>query len=224
MTLSGNIFDYFIAFWGGVLVSFSPCLYPVLPITAGFIAGANVQGTKVRALIISLVYVLGLAITYCALGIFAALSGKIFGQFQNQPAFFFVTGNILILFSLVMFDVIPFFSFGAGASSRFVLKNLWAVLLFGMVSGFVVGPCTTPVLGTLLLYVASKQNIFYAMSLLFAFSCGVGSLLVLVGTFSGLLSRLPKSGIWLVRVRQICAILLLVMGEYFLIKGGRLLE
>lgn len=172
---------------------------------------------------ISLVYVLGIAVTYSCLGIFAALTGKVFGQVGNSPVVFLVIGNILIIFALAMFDVIPLPMLGLNIQNKIRIKNLWGVLLFGVVSGLIVGPCTAPVLGTLLLYVASKQNVVHAASLLFVFSYGVGASLILVGTFSGLLSNLPKSGPWLIRIKQACGVILLIIGEYFLIKAGRLM-
>lgn len=223
MNLSGNIFDYFIVFWSGVLVSFSPCVYPVMPITASIIAGVNTTGTKLRGFIISLVYVLGLAITYSALAIIASLTGKVFGQIQNHPIVFLVIGNILILFALVLFDVIPIPSLGVNIQNKIKIKNLWTVVLLGMVSGLIVGPCTAPILGALLLYVASRQNLLYGASLLFVFSYGVGASLILVGTFSGILSNLPKSGWWLVRIKRLCGLFLFIAGEYFIIKAGRLM-
>jgi len=223
MNLSGNLLDYFIVFWGGVLVSFSPCVYPVVPLTASIIAGLNTTGTKLRGFILSLVYVLGVAITYCALGAFAALTGKFFGQIQNNSVTFLIVGNILILFSLALFDVIPTPALGVDVQHKIKIKNLWMVLLLGMAAGLVIGPCTAPVLGTLLLYVGSRQNVFYGVSLLFVFSYGVGASLILIGTFSSMLSTLPKSGAWLVWIKRICGIILLGIGEYFLIKAGRLM-
>ena len=220
LSLSGNVSDYFVVFASGVLVSFTPCLYPVMPITASFIAGLNTKGSKLTGFFISLIYVFGIAVTYCALAAVAALSGKVFGRIQNHPAVFLVTANVLLFFALVMLDVIPLADFGANVKIRFRPRNLWSVLLFGMASGLAVGPCTAPVLGTLLLYVASRQNIWHAMSLLFIFSYGVGFSLILIGTFSGLLGRLPKSGVWLVRVKQFCGLVLLVAAEYFLVKAG----
>src|SRR3989338_5086059 len=193
MSLSGNLFDYFIVFWAGVLVSFSPCVYPVMPITASIIGGVNTKGTKARGFFISLIYVLGVAITYCALGAFAALTGKFFGQIQNNSFTFLIVGNVLIFFSLALFDVIPMPALGVDVQNKIKIKNLWMVLLLGMASGLVIGPCTAPVLGTLLLYVGSRQNLFYGVSLLFIFSYGVGASLILIGTFSGILSNLPKS-------------------------------
>lgn len=223
MNLSGNVLDYFIVFWAGVLVSFSPCVYPVMPITASIIGGLNTKGTKLKGFVLSLIYVLGVAITYCALGAFAALSGKFFGEIQNNPLVFLVVGNVLILFSLVLLDVIPMPALGTDIQHKIKIKNLWTVLLLGMASGLVIGPCTAPVLGTLLLYVGSRQNVFYGVSLLFVFSYGVGASLIFVGTFSSILSSLPKSGAWLVWIKRICGIILLGMGEYFLIKAGRLM-
>lgn len=223
MNLSGNIFDYFIVFWSGVLVSFSPCVYPVMPITASIIAGVNTTGTKLRGFIASLIYVLGLAITYSALAIIASLTGKVFGQFQNHPVVFLVVGNILILFSFVLFDVIPMPAIGINFQNKFKVRNLWSVVLLGMVSGLIVGPCTAPILGTLLLYVGSRQNLLYGASLLFVFSYGVGASLILVGTFSGILSNLPKSGWWLVMIKRLCGLFLLIAGEYFIIRAGRLM-
>ena len=210
-------------FGAGVLVSFTPCVYPVMPLTASFIAGMNTTGTQWRGFFLSLLYVLGLAITYSALAIFASLSGKIFGQFQNNPFVFIGVANIFLFFSLVMFDVIQLPTLNFLNHKKGKTGNIWAVILFGMASGLVVGPCTAPVLGALLVYVAARQNILHGASLLFVFAYGVGASLILVGTFTGLLSRLPKSGKWLARIKQICGLVLLIAAEYYLIKAGQLL-
>lgn len=223
MELQGNFFDYFIVFWAGVLVSFTPCVYPVMPLTASFIAGINTKGTKLMGFMISLIYVFGLALTYCAVAVFAALTGKIFGQIQNSPVIFIAVSNVLIFFGLVMFDVIPLPNFGLNVHNKIKTKNIWTVVLFGMASGLVVGACTAPILGTLLLYISSKQNILHGVSLMFVFSYGVGASLILVGTFSGILGNLPKSGVWLVRVKQLCGLVLIIAAEYFLVQAGKLL-
>ena len=222
MNLTGNIFDYFIAFWSGVLVSFTPCVYPVMPLTASFVAGFNTKGTRLMGFVISLIYVFGLASTYSTLAIFASLTGKVFGQVQNHPFIYLAVANILLFYSLVMFDVIPIPTLGFSLNNKIKTKSLWAVLLMGMASGLVVGPCTAPILGSLLLYVATKQNVFHGASLLFVFASGVGASLILVGTFSGMLSNLPKSGIWLVRIKRLSGVILLIAAEYFLIKAGQL--
>ncbi len=223
MQLTGSFLDYFIVFASGVLVSFTPCVYPILPLTASFIAGINTKGTKLMGFFISLIYVFGLAVAYCSLAVIAALSGKVFGQFQNHPALFIIIANILVLFAFIMFDLIPMGNFGINVQNKIKVRNVWGVVLFGVASGLIVGPCTAPILGSLLLYVASKQNIVHGVSLLFVFSYGLGASLILVGTFSGLLANLPKSGKWLVRIKQVCGLVLLIAAEIFLIKAGRLM-
>ena len=223
MDLHGNFLDFFIAFASGVIVSFTPCVYPVMPLTASFIAGANIKGTRWGGFFISLVYVFGMAITYCSLGAVAALSGKVFGQLQNNPWVLASVGVIFIFFSLVMIDVISLPTWGLNLKKE-KPTNMLAVLLFGMTSGLIVGPCTAPVLGALLTRVAERQNVFFGMILLFIFSYGVGFSLILIGTFSGLLSRMPKSGFWLVRVKQFSGLILFLFGLHFLYQSYQLFK
>jgi len=223
MQLSGNIFDYFIVFWGGVLVSLTPCVYPVIPLTAGFIAGINTKGTKLMGFLISLVYVFGMALTYCAMAVFAALTGKIFGQLQNHPAVLILVGCLLAFFSLVMFGVVSIPAIGISFHDKIKTKNIWTVLLFGMASGLVVGPCTAPVLGTLLVYIGKKQNLWHGISLMFTFAYGVGASLIVVGTFSAILARLPKSGRWLLRIKQFCGLILACAALLFFYKSWKLI-
>ena len=100
--------------------------------------------------------------------------------------------------------------------------GLSAVLLGGS-SALIAAPCSAPVLGVLLTYVGSKQNIVLGVFMLFFFAFGMGFLLILIGTFAGLLVSLPKSGIWMERSKKGLGILMILMGEYLLIKMGQLL-
>ena len=224
MHLTGSFLDYLIVFWAGVLVSFTPCVYPVMPMTASFIAGMNVSGSRWMGFFLSLIYVLGMAITYCTLGLIAALGGHVFGSFQNQPATYIVIGIFFVLFGLAMLELIRLPMLGIDFRHRLKPKNFWMVIVFGMATGLAVGACTAPILGSLLVYVAKKQNVFHGASLLFVFSYGVGASLILVGTFSGLLGSLPRSGFWMVRVKQICGVFLLLAAVYFFIKAGGWIE
>jgi len=134
-----------------------------------------------------------------------------------------MTKEILIFFALILLDVIPLPNIGLEVRDKIKSKNLWSIILLGMAAGLVVGPCTAPILGTLLLYVTSQQNILHGVTLLFVFSYGVGASLILLGTFSGFMSRLPQSGIWMIRIKQVCGIVLIGVAEYFLIKAGMLI-
>ncbi len=223
MELSGGLFDYVIAFWSGVLVSFTPCVYPVMPITAGFIGGMNADGKRLMGLILSLLYVLGMALTYCILAVVASLTGSLFGQWQSSVLVNVIIAVFMICFAFMMFDWIQIPSLGVSFHGKIKKKNIWTLILFGMATGLAVGSCTAPVLGALLVYVASKQNIMHGISLIFVFSYGVGASLILVGTFSGLLSSLPKSGAWLARVKQLCGVLLFGVGCFYLFKVGQFL-
>jgi len=96
-------------------------------------------------------------------------------------------------------------------------------LILGGASALVVSTCTTPVLGVLLALVATGHRIFLGISMLLSFSFGLGALVIVVGTFTGLLTSLPRSGIWMLRVQRIFGILMILAAEYFLIKTGEFL-
>jgi thiol:disulfide interchange protein DsbD len=220
--LQGTYYDYIIVFLSGVAVSFTPCVYPLLPVTATLITKLNKEGRAWKGFLLSVLYVSGMAISYSILAIFAALTGRLFGELQNNPWAFLLIGNILILFALDMWEMIPFPTIRLPLQDKVHVRNMSGVLLFGFASGFVISPCMAPVLGTLLLYIASRQNVFHGISLLLVFAYGVGASLILVGTFSSVLARLPKAGHWMVWVERITGLAFLIMAEYFLIKAGTL--
>lgn len=221
MNLVGNPLDFLAAFGAGVLISFTPCIYPLIPITVGYI-GASAKGSRLKGFFLSAIYALGIAITYSVMGAIASLTGKVFGQFAGNPWIYFIVANVCIFFGLVLFGVfrLPLPTFTA---KRIEPKSAFSVFLFGLVSGLVVGPCTAPALGTILAYVSTKQNLFYGMLSLFCFAYGMCSVLILAGTFSSVLANLPKSGIWMERIKKVFGLILIVVGEYLLIQTGRYL-
>ncbi|MBF0522493.1 MAG: sulfite exporter TauE/SafE family protein [Candidatus Omnitrophica bacterium] len=219
MPISGHFFDYIAAYLSGVAVSFTPCIYPVIPVVAGAIGGVNAEGAKGKGFLLSLVYVLGLAIVYCLLAVFASLTGKVFGQWQSQPVILFFPSIILFLFALVMLDVINLPALGVAFHHKIKINSALEVLLLGMASGILVSPCTAPFLGTLLLYVASKKNLIHSVSLVFVFAYGVGTSLIIVGTFSGLLAHLPKSGRWMHRIKIFFGGILLAVAVFIFFKA-----
>ena len=214
------------AYLGGVLASFTPCVYPVIPITVAYI-GARSSASRSKGFLLSIIYVLGMAAVYTALGGFAALTGKLFGQIQTNPWVFLIIANICILMGLSMLGVfmfsIPMPQFLTELSPGEKSGGFVGSFLVGAVSGIIIGPCTTPVLAVLLSLIAAKQSAVFGMSLMFMFAIGMGTLLVIVGTFSGLLSSVPKSGLWMTRINKIFGWILIGMGEYFLLKAGGML-
>ena len=219
---AGSVLSYGAAFVGGVLISFTPCVYPVLPITVGYIGGRS-RGAKGRGFFLSVSYVLGMAVTYAALGTVAALTGRLFGQTAASPVTNIVVGTICILMALSLFDLfhVPVPAFPSGGPAGEKRRGMVGAFGIGLASGLVVGPCTAPVMGALLVYVGARKNVLFGTSLLFVFALGMGFLLVLLGTFSGLLANLPKSGRWTEAVRKGFGVLLILAGGYFLLEAGK---
>jgi len=212
------------AYLGGLVISFTPCTYPLIPVTVGFI-GAQGASSKLRGFLLSLFYVLGLSVTYAALGAIAALSGKLFGQMQTTPVVYFIMANICLIMGLSMLDLfkisIPIpqkiMKYSGSGEKGFITS-----FLLGAASGFVIGPCTAPVLGVLLGFVALKTNIWMGIGLLFVFAFGMGTLLILVGTFAGFISSLPRSGAWMTIITRVFGVILIGASEYFLYIAGTL--
>jgi cytochrome c-type biogenesis protein len=215
---------YLAVFIGGILVSFTPCVYPVIPIMVSYI-GATSSGSRGRAFFLSLFYVVGMAITYSILGGIAALTGKLFGQISTNPWSYFLVGNLCLLLGISMLGVfdLPIPGFLRTKKTLPRGKGIIASLLVGMMSGMVVGPCTAAPLAVILTYVATKQNLLFGMSLLFVFAFGMGVLLIALGTFTGLLTSMPKAGAWLDKIKKVFGIALIIIGEYFLIMMGKAL-
>ena len=224
--LQGSVLLAFLAaYLGGIVISFTPCTYPLIPVTIGFI-GARSSSSKLRGFLLSLFYVGGLALTYAVLGGAAALSGMLFGQMQTTPWTYFIMANLCLIMGLSMLDV---FSIAlpipqklmklTGSSNK---KGFLTSFLIGTVSGVVIGPCTAPALAVLLGYVAIKTNILLGMSLLFVFAFGMGTLLIILGTFAGVIAALPQSGQWMTKIKLVSGLILIGAAEYFLYTAGTL--
>ena len=209
------------SYLGGVLVSLTPCIYPMIPITVGVIGSTNLNGSKTRGFLLTLTYVAGMAITYTALGLFAAATGQFFGLISTHPVTLIIIGNILLLFALSMLDVIAIPSFELGKTTK--IKGFPGVFLLGLTSGVIVGPCTAPVLGSLLAYVGSTGNLILGACMLFIFALGMGTILLLLGTFSGIIAAIPRSGAWMATTKKIIALLIIILAEYFFIKAGTII-
>ncbi|MFQ5962747.1 MAG: protein-disulfide reductase DsbD family protein [Candidatus Scalinduaceae bacterium] len=223
--LSASPFLAYIAvFLGGVLTSFTPCVYPMIPITIAYIGGRSGE-SRLKGFSLSIFYVIGMAATYSALGAFAALTGKLFGAASTNPILYLVVANIFIFLGLSMLDVfvLPIPSFLASRQPGKKGGEYFGAFLVGLLAGTVAAPCTAPVLGVVLTFVAAKQNVIYGMTLLFIFSIGLGTLLIIVGTFAGLMSSMPKTGKWSVAIKKFFGWVMIGTGEYFLITAGKLL-
>jgi len=222
--LSGNpLLALGALFAGGVLTSLTPCVYPMIPITASVIAGtASENQPRRRTVGLTLTYALGLAMLYALLGTVAGLSGTLFGTVSASPWALFGIANVLLLFALVMLDVLPVpvprrllqwaGSRGGGSYP--------AVFLLGATSGVVTAPCGAPAFAVVLTWVASEGAGLMGFAYLFVFSVGMTSLLIVVGLFSGTLAVLPRSGRWMIWMKRAAAAIMVGMAQYYLIQVG----
>jgi thiol:disulfide interchange protein DsbD len=213
-----------LSFVAGFLASLTPCVYPLVPVVVTCVSSSTVQEqSRWRAFTASLAYVCGLAAVYASLGMIAALTGSFFGSISTNPWALFVVANIFIFLGLNTLEVIPLPLLSLGGQGLAKSKGLAGAFTLGAASGLVASPCTAPVLGIILTYVGSTQNVISGGLLLLLFSFGLGLILLLAGTFSGFLTTLPKPGNWMNRVKKGLGLAMIGFGEYFLIKAGQLM-
>ena len=213
-------------FAAGLATSLTPCVYPMIPITGGILGGAGAVGrSRRRTLLMTLLYVGGLALVYAILGLLAGLTGTLFGAVSSNPWAYFLMANLLLVSGLAMLDV-----FSVSAPGRLVA---WAggiagnspggVFLMGAASGLVAAPCGAPAFAAVLTYVAGTGSPVLGFVYLLVFSLGMTALLVAVGLFSGTIAALPGSGRWTLWVKRAGGVVMLAMAEYYLVKMGSVL-
>jgi cytochrome c-type biogenesis protein len=215
-----------VLYLGGVMTSLTPCVYPMIPITAAIVGGQSVGGAsrrRVAALVAA--YVTGLSVVYSALGVFAGLSGTMFGSVSTNPWLYLFMANLLLVAALAMLDVIPFRlpAFLSRASAAGKGGSIPGTFTMGAVSGLVAAPCSAPVMAVVLTWVATTKSGTLGFVYLLAFSLGMCSLLVVIGLFAGALAGLPKAGIWMLWIKRVLAVIMIGVAEYYLMQMGQLL-
>ncbi len=201
-------------FLGGLLTSFTPCVYPVIPFTISFF-GASRAGA-LRGFALSGVFVLGMATMYSALGVAAAATGAVFGTVMSNPIVIGVIAALFLAFAASMFGA---FKIQLGGSAQKRLESvggasIGGAFLAGLVAGVIAAPCTGPVLGSALAYVATTGDLVFGFFSMFAFALGMGMLFMAIGTFSA--NIVPKSGPWLDKVESAFGIVMISAALYFL--------
>ncbi len=210
-------------FGAGVLTSLTPCIYPMIPITVSVISGTATEDQgKARTLALTVTYVTGLALLYALLGLLAGMTGTLFGTVSASPWALLGIGNLLLLFSLIMLDVLPLpvphrlMNWAATREGG----SYGAVFVLGATSGVVAAPCGAPAFAVVLTWVAASQAGLMGFFYLFAFSLGMTAILVVVGLFSGALAALPRSGKWLTWIKRAAGILMIAVAQYYFVKAG----
>ena len=204
-----------IIFVGGLALNLTPCVYPIIPITISFFVG-QASGQMGKSFVLAAVYVLGMAITYSTLGVIAALTGGLLGASLQNPMVLVGIAAIFLLFAASMFGAfeirVPTFlaSFAGGSK-----QGLWGSLFMGLTVGIVAAPCIGPFVISLLTYVAGKADPVAGFVLFFVLSMGLGLPYLLLGTFSGSIKNLPRSGEWMVWIKKVFGVIMIAIAVYF---------
>ena len=199
----------------GLALNLTPCVYPLIPITIGYFSSQSGSSTGRRAALSSL-YVLGIAITYSALGVFSALSGKLFGAWLQHP-------GVLVFFALLML-VMASSMFGAFEIQppQWITRRsggqagLAGALTMGLVIGIVAAPCVGPFVISLIALVSSLQSPMLGFLMFFVLALGLGLPYLFLGIFASAASSIPRSGEWMLQVKKAMGFILIAMAFYFL--------
>ncbi len=214
----GLLLTLVFVFLSGLALNTTPCVYPIIPITIGFFANQS-EGRLRRTFLMAAAYVLGMAITYSTLGVVASMTKGLFGAALQNPVVLLGLSVLMVALATSMFGVyefrLPVFL------NRFVSRTaqsrggLEGAFLMGLMMGIVAAPCIGPFVLGLLVHVGTKGDPLYGFFLFFVLSLGLGLPYLILGTFSGGLRSLPRSGEWMVSVRKVFGLVLLGMAIYF---------
>ena len=211
---TGNFWLIMVSFMGfGLLLSFTPCVLPMIPILSGMIAGQGSKVTRLRGFTLAAMYVLGMAIAYAIAGVLAGLSGTLLSSALQTPWVLGAFAGVFVLLALSMFGFYELqlpSAWQTGAtdtSNRLTGGTLAGVFVMGVLSAVIVGPCVAAPLAGALLYVSQSRDVYLGGAALFAMAIGMGLPLLVIGASAGAL--LPRAGAWMQAVKNFFGVLLL---------------
>jgi len=213
----GYIIALGLAFVTGLLLSFSPCTYPMIPITVSIFAGQ--KRSVGRGFIMSLFYVGSMAFVYGIMGLIVAMVGGVFGAWLASPGVVIGIAIVFVIFALSMFGLYELQvpnslrqKLGTSAQGQ---GGVMGVIILGIVAALVVSPCVGPFVAGILLYIATSGSPVIGFLVLFVFALGLGTLYVILGTFSSAINALPGAGGWMETIKKFFGFVLLLMALYF---------
>jgi thiol:disulfide interchange protein DsbD len=217
----GNYWIVVISFFGfGLLLSLTPCVFPMIPILSGIIVGQGQHITKTKGFLLSLAYVLGMALTYALAGIAAGLSGTLISNALQNPWALGIGAAIFVALAMSMFGFyelqMPSFlqSRFTEASNRIKGGRFASVFVMGAISALIVGPCVAAPLAGALLYISQTGDVVLGGISLFSLALGMGVPLLLVGVSAGAL--LPRAGGWMDGIKRFFGVALLAVAIWLI--------
>ncbi|MBI3794830.1 MAG: thioredoxin fold domain-containing protein [Nitrospinae bacterium] len=223
-----NLFDKFkggvgatgflLVFLGGLALNLTPCVYPMIPVTVGFFGAAAGQArTRRQRLEHALVYLLGMALMYSSLGVVAALTGSLFGGLMQNTVVVLIMAGLMLLLASSMFGafeiIIPSALMDLSSKS---FAGFFGSFFMGLTVGILAAPCVGPFVIGMLAFVGEKQDPLLGFMLFFTLALGLGLPLTILAVFSGAISSLPRSGVWMEWVRKVFGVIMVGMAVYFL--------
>ena len=219
---NGGLWAAVAAFFGfGLLLAFTPCVFPMIPILSGIIAGhEHAKLNHTRGFLLSLAYVFGMALTYAAAGVAAGLSGTMLSAALQNP---WVLGTFAAIFVLLAFSMFGFYELQlptflqsklSEEANRLHGGHFASVFAMGAVSALIVGPCVAPPLAGALLYISQTRDVVQGGAALFSMGLGMGMPLLLIGATGG--AVLPRSGPWMESVKQVFGAVMLGMAIWLI--------
>ena len=207
-------------FGAGLLLALTPCVFPMIPILSGIIVGRGHKITKMHGFLLSLAYVLGMALTYASIGIAAGLTGSLLSNALQTP---WVLGSFAAVFVLLSFSMFGFYELQlpsvlqnklSGTSNRLHGGHLSGVFIMGALSAIIVSPCVAAPMAGALLYIGQTHDAVLGGVALFALAIGMGVPLLLIGASAGAL--LPKAGAWMEAVKSIFGVMMLAVAIWLI--------
>ena len=200
----------------GMVLSLTPCIYPMIPITVGILQ-AQASKSMTQNFLLALSYTVGIATTFALLGLTAAYTGHLFGSIMTKPVVILPMVGILVYLAGAMMGFYEMYTPRMpGSSSATRGGSLASAFLFGAASGTMASPCLSPGLLLLLSIVTTLGSPVLGFMLLFAFGIGLSIPLLIIGTFSSSLNVLPRAGMWMVEVKKLFGLVIIGMCFYFL--------
>ena len=215
--ITNSPFIFISVFFLGLGLNLTPCIYPMLSITISLFRGSEHE-SRGRAFVKALAYVLGMVTMYSVLGLVAAMTGSFFGEWLQNFWVQLTTGILVIGLAFSMLGLYQFRlpswlmpSYHGAAKGA-----LLSFFVSGLLVGIVAAPCMGPTVLALLTFVSVQQDMVFGFSLFFVMALGLGFPYLVLGTYSGLLSKLPKSGAWLVWFERLMGVVLLTFGIFYI--------
>jgi len=212
----GMFIAFILVFFGGLALNLTPCVYPIIPITVSYFGG-QASGSRSSTIVLAILYLLGMASMYSALGVVAALTGSILGSALQNP---FVTAFIALVMVGLAASMFGFYEIRVPARLSGVAgtakQGYLGAFLMGLTVGIVAAPCIGPFVLGLLTFVGERGDPLLGFALFFTLSVGLGLPYVFLAVASGSISKLPRSGEWMEWVRKVFGVILLAMAVYFL--------